>query len=303
MMKILVLGGSLFLGKCFVKMVKDEMEITVFNRGNQKLPWENVNQLVGDRHAAGDLEQLKNYDFDAVVDFCAYEKGDIEAVFQMLGGNLKQYIFVSTCDVYERGKGCYLDETAGFEYGRFPGEAGAYIAGKVALEKELVVQAKNHNVAFTSVRPAFIYGPDNYAPREGIYFHWIENAGQIIHPEDATGEFQMVYVEDVAKAISLMIQNANSYNQAYNLAPMETVTYESFAEALCECFPNSFDKIKVSVETVLQKNIPLPFPLTREESNWYDGQKVLSLISEYTSLIDGLKAEVKLLDRDSANVV
>lgn len=293
MMKILVLGGSLFLGKCFVKMVKDEMEITVFNRGNQKLPWENVNQLVGDRHAAGDLEQLKNYDFDAVVDFCAYEKGDIEAVFQVLGGNLKQYIFVSTCDVYERGKGCYLDETAGFEYGRFPGEAGAYIAGKVALEKELVVQAKKHNVAFTSVRPAFIYGPDNYAPREGIYFHWISQAGQIIHPEDATGEFQMVYVEDVAQAVKNAIANEKAYNQAFNLSNTQIETYETFAGALKEGLGVSFEKVLVSVEMVRTQNIPLPFPLTKKESNLYDGKKALCLMEKYTTLTEGIRKTVQ----------
>ena len=89
-------------------------------------------------------------------------------------------------------------------------------------------------MAYTSIRPAFIYGEDNYAPREGIYFYWIQQAGQILHPVDADGEFQMVYVEDVAKAVLAMAGNSEAYGQAYNLAPLPMETYETFAAALAE---------------------------------------------------------------------
>ena len=288
-MNILVLGGSYFLGKHFVEMAGNEHCITVFNRGTQPLKLPQVREIVGDRHDIDALKSLCNEHFDDVVDFCAYEKHDIESVFSNLSSDIKQYIFVSTCDVYERGLSKMLDENAPLEKRNFEGEAGNYITGKVLLEEELTVCAKKHNVAYTSIRPAFIYGPGNYAPRELMYFHWIKQAGQILHPVDATGEFQMVYVKDVAKAIMNVIGNHEAYDEAYNLAPLPMTTYETFARALVKIVPIPFEKVPVTLQMINEKQIPLPFPLTKEESNWYNGEKSLKLIGEYTNLSDGLK--------------
>ncbi|MGN0412709.1 MAG: NAD-dependent epimerase/dehydratase family protein [Lachnospiraceae bacterium] len=291
-MNILVLGGSYFLGKSFVNMAREEHQITVFNRGSRPLNLPQVCEMRGDRHDAEVLSSLRDRHFDAIVDFCAYEKKDIASVFENLKGCFDQYVFISTCDVYERGRNEMLDENAPFERREFGGEAGDYIRGKVLLEEELADCAQEDHVAYTSIRPAFIYGPENYAPREGIYFHWVSQAGQILHPVDATGEFQMVYVEDVANAILRVIGNPSAYNQAYNLAPLPMETYETFSGALAQSFPLPFEKVPVTCAQVQEKNIPLPFPLIREESNWYDGRKVLKLIGSYTTLADGLKKTI-----------
>lgn len=288
-MNILVLGGSYFLGKHFVEMAAKEHTITVFNRGNRPLSLPQVNEIIGERHEEGDLLKIPGQHFDAVVDFCAYGKGDIEFIFKHLKADFDQYIYISTCDVYERGLGTILEENAPFERREFGGEAGTYITGKVALEEELVDCAEKRKVAYTSIRPAFIYGPDNYAPREEIYFYWIENAGQILHPSDATGEFQLVYVEDVARAILCSIGNEAAFDRAFNLAPLPAVNYESFADALQEAESIPFTRVLVEVRAVMEKQIPLPFPLTREESNWYNGDAVLQLIGQYTSLTEGLR--------------
>ncbi len=297
-MKILVIGGSYFLGKAFVNKAKDLHELTVFNRGNRPLNLSGVEEVIGDRTVHDSLLPLAGRSFDAVVDFCAYSKGDIESVYKALSGQFKQYIFISTCDIYQRGLGRMLDETAPLEIRDFGGEAGAYIMGKVDLEQELLLCANKYANAWTSIRPAFIYGPDNYAPRESIYFTWISQAGQIIHPQDANGEFQMTYVEDVALAIHNAIANEKAYNQAYNLAPTTMENYDSFADALSVVFKGAFEKVAVDVQTVNEKGIPLPFPLTKEESNYYDGSKALDLIGHYTTLAEGLKKTAPMSYQD-----
>lgn len=288
-MNILVLGGSYFLGKHFINISKNEHSITVFNRGSRPLRCEDVEELCGDRHNKADLETLCSKHFDAVVDFCAYEKRDIETVFEVLSGQFTQYIFVSTCDVYEHGTGKIMDEQASFEIRQFAGEAGQYITGKTILERELYDCAAKYDVAYTSIRPAIIYGPDNYAPRESVYFKWIENAGQVLHPVDATGEFQMVYVLDVARALLNSIGNKQAYNRAYNLTPLPMVTYESFYEALEKAVDKPFDKVQISCAVIYERQIPLPFPLHLEESNRYEGEAVKELIGDYTPLEDGLR--------------
>lgn len=288
-MNILVLGGSYFLGKCFVNMALKEHSVTVFNRGNRPLKLPSVHEIFGDRHDTEALEVLNGTHYDAVVDFCAYNPEDISLIFKGLRADFDQYIFISTCDVYERGLNKLLDEDAPFEYRNFPGQAGGYISGKVALEKELRDYAVKYGVSYTSIRPSFIYGPYNYAPRESMYFNWIKKAGQILHPTDASGEFQLVYVDDVALAVLKSIGNRDAFNQAYNLAPIQLENYDSFYEALANSVSTKIEKVPVTVQIVNEKNIPLPFPLTGEESNRYDGNKALGLIKRYTGLAEGLK--------------
>jgi len=288
-MKVLVLGGSYFLGRRFVEKASERDDITVYNRGNRPLNISSVHEIYGDRRDGNSLCKLEGNSYDVVVDFCAYGENDISLIFEQLKGNIKQYIFISTCDVYERGLGKMLNEDAPLEYRNFGGEAGDYITGKVLLEQELVKNCAKYSVAYTSIRPAFIYGPNNYAPREGIYFQWIRQAGQILHPEDADGEFQMVYVDDAADLIMNVIGNEDAYNQAINLAPDNMENYETFAEALSEGIDIPFEKVPVTVEMVNERQIPLPFPLTRAESNYYDGRKALMYIDEYTKLTEGMK--------------
>lgn len=287
-MRILVLGGSYFLGKAFVKAAAGIHDITVFNRGTRPLDID-IKQIRGDRHIVSDLQQLSNHSFDVVVDFCAYQQGDIVSVLEALNFHVSQYIYVSTVDVYTHGLGTIVNEEGPFENRTILGQEGAYISGKVALEHELVDTLQDKNMVYTIFRPSFIYGPDNYAPREGIYFHWIKQAGQILHPTDATGEFQFVYVDDAARAILNACGNSKADNQAFNLASDEIVTYDIFADCMRKSIDAEFSLVPITLEGVYNNNIPLPFPLTKEESNWYDGTKVLSLIERYTPLHDGIK--------------
>ncbi len=287
-MKILVLGGSYFLGKTFTMMAGGEHELYLLNRGNRPFCDDEITEYVMDRHDARKISLIPEPHFDVIVDFCAYKKGDIELIFQNLKADFDQYIFVSTCDVYRRGTGERLHEDAALEDRNFGGQAGEYITGKVQLEEELRKCAGERHVAYTSIRPAFIYGPENYAPRESVYFKWILTAGQIIHPCDATGEFQMVFVYDAAKAVLLACKNEMAYNRAFNLCNEESMNYESFAELMEEVLGLSFEKVELTVSEIQQKQIPLPFPLTYEESEWYDGSKIKELGLKYTDISKGM---------------
>ena len=290
-MKLLIIGGTYFLGKAFVECACREHEMTLFNRGTRMLAMEGVKCYTGERHDRTALEQIEGA-YDVIVDFCAYEKGDIRLVAECLAGRFKQYVFVSTCDVYRKGTGEILAEDSPLEERLFPGPEGAYIAGKVALERELAVCAKEDGFAYTSIRPAFIYGEDNYAPREGIYFQWIEKAGQILHPQDATGEFQMVYVRDCAQAILRVCGAVEAYGEAYNVCGTEGMTYDRWRDTLREAVRKAvrkeFDCVEIPLIQVFEKQIPLPFPLQMEESERYDGGKMKELGVSYISPEEGL---------------
>lgn len=290
-MNILIIGGTYFLGKAFVECAYREHKLTLFNRGNREISLDGIRAYKGERHDEVALQQIEG-DYDVIVDFCAYESGDIRFVAEQLKGRFQQYVFISTCDVYRKGSGQILTEESPLEERVFPGPEGAYIAGKVALEQELAMCAKELGFTYTSIRPAFIYGEGNYAPREGIYFEWITKAGQILHPIDATGEFQMVYVRDCAQAILRVCGEQEAYGQAYNVCGTEQVTYEVWRRALSDAVQMaeraSFESLEIPMAQIYEKQIPLPFPLRMEESERYDGGKIRELGVAYVTLEEGL---------------
>ena len=293
-MRILVIGGTYFLGKSFVELASKENDIVLMNRGSRGISFQHpghISNVICDRHeitqAVKDSNILRGK-YDVVVDFCAYEKGDIASVVQALHENIGQYIFVSTIDVYKRGTGDCVDETSELETRNLGGEAGSYILGKAELEKELISSCVQHGIHYNSIRPAFIYGPNNYANREDMFFNWIEKANQVLNPMDATGSFYMVYVDDVAKAILTLCCNEKCYEKSFNLCGKEKITYEAFFEALKVAVKKDFEKIDISVQDINDKNIPMPFPLTKVESESYRSLYEDLLGIEYIPLSDGL---------------
>jgi 2'-hydroxyisoflavone reductase len=98
-MKILVLGGTLFLGRHVVDAALERgHDITLFNRGQTRPDlYPDIEKLRGDRD--GDLGALAGRDFDAVVDTSGRVPRLVSETLDALG-DVGHYTFVSTISVY-----------------------------------------------------------------------------------------------------------------------------------------------------------------------------------------------------------
>lgn len=290
-MKLLVIGGSYFYGRVFVMEAAKEHGITVWNRGTYPMETFGVRQMKGDRHesVAGCEE-----DYDAVIDFCAYAPGDVKDTLDLLTGKIGQYVLISTVDVYERDAAVVKSEDTPFEERVIAGEAGAYIAGKVALEKELVQVCGARGIPYTVLRPAILYGPYNYAPRESAYIQMLLLNHALPRFTDAQGRFQFVYVKDAAQAILACLGNERAYGQAYNVCGEEIITYERFFETLKKAAQpddlNGLSEVPLTVEQAVSQGVPVPFPATEAEThlcNNAKGKAALGLV--YTEFAEGMR--------------
>ncbi len=318
-MNILVIGGSYFFGRWFVQLAHKTHNITVLNRGTIPINLPGVKEIVCDRH---DVSHNINYNitsninsninleglmekYDTIVDFCAYNAGDIKQIIEKFGSKGARYFYISTVDVYEPGieikpctttKPCITSKTSITEdtpfKSTFPeGPEGEYISGKVSLEYELRQECDKHGLKGISIRPAILYGPANYAPRESVYFDWLAQAGQIYSPSDATGYFQMIFVGDAVRGLIKLIEtDTDDLQDAYNFCTSEVLDYSGFEDELAKAIGvDMIDKVKASVEEILKADIPLPFPLTESESQVYSGDRFESLGVPKTSLAEGLR--------------
>lgn len=292
--KILILGGTYFCGRVFaILAARAGYELTFLNRGrySMKSLGENIREYRADRR---DVDSLKNCglsgDFDAVVDFCAYEPKDIQNVFEGLSISTGQYVYMSTADVYRREPGVKNEGSPRLE--EMPeDEVSLYAYKKKLLEDELMQAAAAYGFSCTVIRPAFVYGPYNYAPREAMYIRDLIQKNPIYHPTDAKGQFQMVYVKDVAEAILAVIGQDPAGNRAYNLSAPEVLDYAAFLQLMKEVSGIADPAvIDVTVAEVLEQGLPLPFPLTEYESELFDGSlAVQELGIGYTPIREGMK--------------
>ncbi len=314
-MKILVVGGSYFYGRVFVMLASETHDVTVVNRGAYSMEEFGVRQIKGDRHDGAVWRQFRE-EFDALVDFCAYQQGDIRTVLENFEGSVKQYIFISTVDVYRRGTGTVKEETAPFETRVFPGEAGEYIAGKAALERELEEECGARGIAFTVLRPAILFGPYNYAPRESLFIQMAVQSRVLPKYTDADGRFQLVYVKDAAEAVLRCLLKEETFGQAYNLCGDETVDYDLFFEELRSAAADEAARAEkeaaegeavqekpsgqeekmllreapLTLGEALARGLPVPFPATAAETELVSNEKSRRELGlEYTSLKEGMR--------------
>ena len=77
-MKLLVLGGSDFVGRTAVEHALDlQWDVTVLNRGHSR-PNPRATALRGDRRVAGGLDALRKGQWDMVFDTWSWERSAVE---------------------------------------------------------------------------------------------------------------------------------------------------------------------------------------------------------------------------------
>jgi len=284
MKDVLIIGGSYFLGRVFVEELTNHSDysIHVMNRGNAPLNLDGVEEIVCDRHDAFSIGGLvPDLEWHAVVDFCAYEPDDIDLLVYNLPGSVQQYIYISTATVYENSPDLPMTEDTAKLTGPLPGPHGDYAYKKWLTELKLKEVCEERGIAHTSLRPAFIYGKYNYAPRESYFFDLIAENKPIVVPPAPQVRFSVVSVWDVASICIACLGNEKVFNGAFNVASEELVSYDLLIEVLEEIASRKFDVQRMSIADIDALRIPLPFPL--EEQLIYSGSLLQGILG-YTFL-------------------
>ncbi len=206
-MKLLILGGGVFLGATVLRSALDRgHELTVFNRGRACSDWPpGVEAIVGDRSA--DLGALEGRRFDAVVDSCGYTPADVKRSTQALR-DCKTYCFVSSISAYQsfaRAPVRETDRLADFETVD-PGDRDLahYGPQKAACEAEVWSAFGERGLI---VRPGLIVGPGD---RSGRFSHWPWRAvegGEMLVPDLGDDEpLQFIDVRDLGAWIVRLLE-------------------------------------------------------------------------------------------------
>ena len=235
-MRILMMGGPRFIGVYLTKvLVARGHEVALFNRGNHPLPVEGVAQIVGDRKDAAQVKaKLAQESFDAVFDNNGRELSDTEPLVEIFDGKVEHFVYVSSAGVYLKSS-------------QLP-----YVEGD-ALDPKSRHKGKHHTEAYlqdsgipwTSVRPAYIYGPQNYNDLEAWFFDRIIRDRPIPIPGNGKFITQFGHIQDLVTAMANILGNKAAVGKIYNVSGDRYVTFDGLAYACAIAAGKSADEVKL----------------------------------------------------------
>jgi 2'-hydroxyisoflavone reductase len=198
-MRILVLGGTRFVGRAYVEMaLAVGNEVTLFNRGttNPEL-FPDVEKVRGDRER--DLSALAGRTWDEVLDPACYLPRVARISAEALRDAAPHYTFVSSLSAYGDIRSTGQDETGPVATMQDPTveEITDETYGPLKVLAEREVQRVFGDGALI-LRPGFICGPYDSADRMPYWLRRLERDGEILAPEGPDFPVQLIDARDIA---------------------------------------------------------------------------------------------------------
>jgi 2'-hydroxyisoflavone reductase len=208
-MKLLVLGGTVFLGRHVVEAaIARGHEVTMFNRGQTRPElFPKVDRIKGDRN--GNLSELRGRTWDAVFDPSAFVPRQVRSMASALADSVGHYTYVSSIAVYpvpqqDKSETATLatiqdldseDVTAGY---------GALKAlCEAALDEALPGRVLN-------VRAGLLVGPHDPSNRFTYWPVRVARGGEVLAPGDPQAPTQFIDARDVARWVLDRAENLST---------------------------------------------------------------------------------------------
>jgi 2'-hydroxyisoflavone reductase len=199
-MKLLVLGGTQFVGRAVVEIaLADGIEVTTLNRGVTRAPARGVRTVVADRTDPGALRKaIGDEEWDAVIDTWSGAPRVAAASSELLARRTGHFGYVSTISVYADPIPPGADEQAPVVDGDPDGADGSdYPTAKRGAE--LAVRRVFGGGALLA-RPGLILGPYENIGRLPWWLRRIERGGRVLAPGEAERPMvQYVDARDLAR--------------------------------------------------------------------------------------------------------
>ncbi len=237
-MRVLVIGGTLFIGKLLVtRLLEAGHEVTILHRKVEHPFGSRVGNAVADRNdAAAVRSALSGQRFDAVFDIAYdWERGttgqQVEATATAIPGHLSRYVFMSSLGAYGEGLNHAEDDPLAPDT-----HPNSYVRNKAASERALFRLHHESGFPTVTLRPPFVYGPENPFYREAFFWDRIRLGRPVIVPGNGDRLMQFVYVHDLVEACLAALDNPAAPGRAFNVAHEEPLTQvtavNEFAAAL-----------------------------------------------------------------------
>jgi 2'-hydroxyisoflavone reductase len=250
-MKLLVLGGTAFVGRHIVEAARARgHSVTIFHRGKTNPHvFPDVEKVIGERD--GDLAALSGRTWDAVVDTSAYLPRVVDRSARALADRAGHYTFVSTGSVYKDFTAVGMTESAPRAVIAEPLPEVISNETYGAMKARCERAAANHFPGkLLIVRPGIVVGPYDYTGRFAYWPRRILEGGTVLAPGEASRRLQAVDARDLAAWTLARIEVADA--GIYNVVgPVALWTWGAFLEE-CQRVTKTVAELVWAPDSLLQ---------------------------------------------------
>lgn len=253
-MKVLVIGGTAFIGKPLVQaLVKEGHEVTVLHRKRTHKLGKKVGNIQCDRNDGEAVKKaLSAHKFEAVFDNAYdWERGttsaQVEACVKAMGDRLTRYVFMSSVAAY--GDGLNHHEADALAPDDHP---DPYVRNKAMAERMLFRMYHRSKTPVVTLRPPFVFGPENPFYREAFFWDRMRQNRPVILPGDGRRLMQFVFVKDLVSAAVKVLDEPGAVGQAFNVANPRPVTQEELLQSLANAAKKKPNIIRLPRRLIFQ---------------------------------------------------
>lgn len=296
MKKILILGGTNFIGRNLVQQLiaLNQFDVTLFNRGktNPAL-FPTVRKIVGDRKT-NDIEQLSKEQYDVVMDISCYYPADLSNILKVLQGK-PRYILISSCSVYKPAPifqteahtllTCTEAEAVGTTN-------ASYGQRKAECDRVLMTT----DLDYLILRPSIVYGAYDYTDRFYYWLYQVREQATLLVPDNGKQLFSCTYVQDLVASMIEGISIEN-HQKIYNVVTHSKISISEMIKTAESLLQKSPTWLNASPEFLHEQKVgqwvEMPLWIDSDYYLYSNEQLVKDFQLKLTGIEDGFQATIE----------
>jgi 2'-hydroxyisoflavone reductase len=216
-----------------------------------------VQNIVADRNDAESMRSALQFSsfqavFDNVYDWergttAAQVEGTVQAVLAGSGDRLSRYVFMSSVAAYGDGLNHHDGDPLAPDDHPEP-----YVRNKAMSERLLFRIHQKTGFPVVTLRPPFIYGPENPFYREAFFWDRLRENRPLILPGDGHRLMQFVYIKDLVRACVRALDAPDAVGEAFNVANERPVTQAELLQAMAAAAGKKANIVRVPRERIAE---------------------------------------------------
>jgi nucleoside-diphosphate-sugar epimerase len=288
-MKVLFIGGTGNISASVSRLaVERGIELYLLNRGQRSVDVPGAHSLVADIHQPDQVRQaIRGMRFDAVVDWIAFDVGDIERDIELFQGVTEQYLFISSASAYQKPLTHYLIT----ESTPLCNPYWEYSRKKIACEERLQRAYRDQGFPMTIVRPSLTYR--NVFPvaiggwRDYTLADRLLKGKPIIVHGDGTSLWVVTHADDFAVGFVGLLGHPRAIGHAFHITTDEVLTWDQIYQTIASALDVEADIVHMPSDFIAAVK-PHMGPGLLGDKAWsvvFDNSKIKRFVPDFQATI------------------
>jgi len=229
-MKVLFIGGTGNLSAdCTLRALSKGMEVWHLNRGNRagEVPAGVVSRNADIRDEAAAARALEGERFDAVVDFVAFARGQVEEDIRLFRDRTSQFVFISSASAYRKPPVHHVIT----ESTPLANPYWDYARNKIECERLLEEEGHRSAFPYTVIRPSHTYCsswmPNAFASSGFTVPRRMLDGRRIIVHGDGQSLWTLTHARDFAVGLVGLLGNPAAIGEAIQITGDDALTWDA----------------------------------------------------------------------------